>query len=76
MAWFVSCSFPSNARGFMSTDPVLRARTHASEAAAKEHARIILRLLPRARVEIKALNASDSSQLVTPETMRAWHATP
>jgi len=72
MTWFVSCLLPGDGRGFVVSDPVVRARTHANEKAAKEHARIILRLLPLARVAVRTLDATGPSRLLLPETVRAW----
>jgi|SRR5271165_6521832 len=54
---------PGDGRGFVVSDPVVRARRHANEKAAKEHARVILRLLPLAHVAVWTL---DAYRTVTP----------
>jgi len=72
MAWFVSCRLPDKGRGSATTDPLMRARMHADEKAAKEHARIIHRLLPWACVEVGTFDAIDSSPLPLRGTVRGW----
>jgi hypothetical protein len=72
MAWFVSCRLTGKGRGLTITDPVVRARTHANEKAAKEHARIILRLLPWACVQVGTFDATDPSRLLRPVTVSGW----
>ncbi len=72
MEWFVSCLLPGARLSFVVSDPVVRARTHANEKAAKAHARIILRLLPRARVTVRTLDAAGTLRPQLPDRVRAW----